>query len=165
MTLRLQPFASAAELRLANAALDAELLKVVDQVPEGHLHDEFSDEEWTLAMQLGHLAEFPRTFGRQLASWLRRERLVVGRVIDCDTDRADALRRATVRRLPDLVEELEASLVLLDATLGSLHNDHLVATVYDVTAGRQALTVFCDRYVLRHKIAHTAQLAATLRSL
>lgn len=165
MTLEQQPFASAADLRLTNAALDAELLRVVKDVPEGHFHDEFSDEAWTLAVQVGHLAEFPTTFGRQLRSWLGRERVVVGRIAECDPEREDALLRATVRRLPELVEELEASLALLSSVLAMLRDEHLTATVYDVAAGRQTLTVFLDRYLLSHKAEHTTQLGTTLRNL
>lgn len=158
----LQPYASAVEVRRRNAELDAELRALAYQVPERHLHDEFSEEAWTLAENLGHIAEFPAYFARQLNEWLDRTRVVVGRVADCDPDYSDALMRATEQRLAPLLEELEGSLAKLDEALARLTDDHLMATVHDVAHEREPLTSFLERYVIGHKAEHADQLRTWL---
>ena len=90
-----QPYSSALELVRRNEELDDELLTLAAAVPEEHLHDEFSDEGWTLAQHLGHLGEFPAFYARQLQEWLDGRRVVLGRVDEYDADYLDALERAT----------------------------------------------------------------------
>lgn len=160
-----EPYSSAAEVRRRNVDLDGWITGLVERVPERHLHDALPEGQWTLAEHLGHLAEFPATFSRQLDEWLRGERAVVGRVADYDTDRLDALVRATERRRAGLVAELATSLGRMVSVLARFTDDHLTAHVQDVTEGRVPLIRILDRYVLGHKQVHAESLAAALADL
>lgn len=156
---------SAVEVRRVNANLDATLLDLVRAIPERHLHDVLPEGHWTLAEHLGHLAEFPRTFARQLGEWVAGQRAVVGRRDASDTDFHDAVVRAAERRLADLVDELEASLAQLAGVLTTLTDDHLASTVEVMGEGRTPAIRFLGRSVLDHKRDRAAELSRQLADL
>jgi hypothetical protein len=160
----LQPglYDSATEVRRRNAELDAQLRALAKQIPESSLHDELSECRRTLAEQLGHLAESATFSNRQLDEWLAGHRIILGRVASVDPDFHDGMARATERRLQPLVDALEHSLQELDANLGRLHRGHLKATTHHVVFGREPLTSYLDRYVIRHKTAHARELKDAL---
>lgn len=161
----LQPYASAGEVRGRNARLDAEIRELAQQVPDQHLHDEFSDDDRTLAEKLGHLAELSTFFARQLDEWIDGRRMVVGRVAEHDPDHNDALARATLQQLPQLLASLDAALATMERTLARLCDDHLTATIQNVRYGREPLTSFLQRYVIGHKAAHAHELRHRLAEL
>lgn len=159
-----RPGAGAAAVRRYNAEIDKRLLALARRVPEGSLHDEFSDRPRTLAQQLGHLAEFPMFVGTQLEAWLDRRRVVMGRTTS-DADLNDALTRATELRLAPLLAWLEGALKKLDEILRRLHDEHLRAVIHTVEFGREPLTSYLDRSVVYHKLAHAGELEATLNEI
>lgn len=152
---------SAEAIRTRNAALDAELLGLFDDVPADRIHEFFGDE-WTLADNLAHIAEFPGYFAAQLEAWLAGDRVVIGRVAEHDADRNDALARAPKMELEQLRRAVEESFAALAAVLEQLQDAHLDATTQNVKYGEEPLTSYLDRYVVGHKAAHVTQLREAL---
>lgn len=156
---------SAEALRRRNAAMDARLFEILASVPEAHLHDEYPGVQRTLAEQLGHLGEFPLALAAQVNDWLASRRAVLGRVGECNADHADAIERATMRRLNDLTNEVHRAAETLADTLRRLSDDHVHTAVIHVSMGRMPLITFIEGEVIEHKAAHVDELARTLADL
>ncbi len=148
-------------IRARNAALDAELRATVADLPAGRLHADPGGGEWTLAEQLGHIAEFPRFFAPDLIRQLREEHPTIGRTSD-HPGRNAAVAAARGRTLPDLQAELDASLDRLAAALEEVRDEHLGRIARNRKYGPEPLSAFLDRYVIGHKAGHIKQLRETL---
>ncbi len=157
-------YSSADAVRERNAELDRQLRRLFDSAPPDRIQDDFGDE-WTVAHNLAHIAEFPAYFARQLREWIAGERVVIGRVAEYDADRNDAIVQAPDRRLDDLRAQAEASFQALSDALEGLKDHHLEATTHNVKYGEEPLTAFLDRYVVGHKTAHVEQLREALDRL
>lgn len=152
------------ELRRRNTDYDETLLELLDAAPAARIHDDFGDE-WTIAMNLAHIAEFPGYFARQLDQWIDGHRVVVGRVAEYDADRNDALARAPGLDLDDLRDWAQASFAALRKVLDRVRDEHLTAVTHNVKYGPEPLTDYLARYVVSHKAAHVRQLRAALEML
>jgi hypothetical protein len=159
-----QPYESAREVRDHNTELDEQLLALFDAVPADRIHENFGDE-WTVAHNLAHIAEFPAYFARQLHQWIDGERVVIGRVAEHDADRNDAVFRAPSRGFDELREQAETSFTALRDALESLEDHHLDEMTQNVKYGAEPFTAFLDRYVVGHKAAHVEQLRDALERL
>lgn len=153
--------AGADGLREHNARLDLEITELVDVLTDYHLGSRPDPDEWTLAENLAHMAEFPRYFARQLDEWLDSGRTLMGRVAEHSADRNDAIARAADLTMHRFREDILASFALLAAVLGRLTDDDLDRTVRNVKYGDEPLTSYLSRYMLGHKQAHLAQLRRT----
>lgn len=151
-------------IRDRNAELDAELLRLFDLVPEDRLHEPFGDD-WTLAHNLAHIAEFPRYFAVQLQQWFDGDRVVIGRVAEHDADRNDAIARAPDRTVVELRDAAVRSFAELSDVLEALTDEHVMATTHNVKYGEEPLRDYLQRYVVGHKAAHAEQLRAALEVL
>lgn len=150
--------AGAEALRARNAWLDAQLIELVDVVTDDQLPVRPDPQEWTLAENLAHIAEFPRYFARQLRGWLDSGRVVMGRVAEHSADRNDAIARATGRTVRTFREDIIESFAALGRELDRLTDADLDRSVRNVKYGDEPLTSYLNRYVVGHKEAHLAQL-------
>lgn len=155
---------TADEVRALNCALDAELLSMIEGVTEYELRVDAGDE-WSIDKNLGHIAEFPRYFARQLRQWLAGERIVLGRVAEYSADRNDAVVRSKNRPLDELVREARESFRQLSDVLEQLQDEHLDSMITNVKYGEERLSAFLDRYILGHKTAHVHQLRAAIEDV
>lgn len=153
---------SADEVRSLNRALDQQLRLLVRRIRPDDLSRSAVDGEWSVAENLGHLAEFPAYFARQLQQWLVGQRTVVGRVAEHSADRNDAIARAGDRPLVELLADFEASADALAEALEGLRDAHLDVPTVNVKYGQEPLRAFLARYVVGHKEAHVAQLRSAL---
>src|SRR5699024_9297860 len=112
-------------VRSLNGRLDAELLALFDEITPDELGVASGDVEWNLEENLGHIAEFPRYFARQLRQWFDGERVVIGRVAEHSADRNDAIVQARGRSLDEFRAEAETSFAELADVLGRLTDEHL----------------------------------------
>jgi hypothetical protein len=161
-----RPFVRIDDLLGAVRDQHVESHRAADTIVERHLHDEFSDHDHTFAEQLGLLIEHRTHLARQLEEWRDGRRWILGRgAADGDADIADALLRATELRLDALRGALDASAQRLQAVLRSLEDDHLRATVHDVTRGREPLAALITRAALDEEQAKLIALRQSLRDL
>lgn len=151
-------------IRDRNAQLDAQLLRLFDLVPEERVHEPFGDD-WTLAHNLAHIAEFPRYFALQLRAWFDGDRVMIGRVAEHDADRNDAIARAPDRSSAELREAAVRSFAELSDVLEALSDEHLMTTTCNVKYGEEPLRDYLQRYVVGHKAAHAEQLRGALETL
>jgi hypothetical protein len=152
---------TADEVRAENREHDAAFRELFARVPPDRLL-EGPEGEWTVAQNLGHIAEFPGYFARQLRSWIRGDQVVIGRVAEHDPQRNDAIARAPAEELRQLTARAEVAFGELEETLAELTDDHLTATTQNVKYGEEPLTNYLERYVVGHKRAHVDQLRRTL---
>ncbi|MQB00649.1 MAG: hypothetical protein GEU78_10205 [Actinobacteria bacterium] len=157
MSKQVQQHVTAGEVRERNRELDRELWAEIDAISPDELRVD-QGEEWSIDKNLGHIAEFPRYFARQLGQWLVGERTVLGRVAEYSADRNDAVVRSVDRPLEDLRQEVASSFVELAQVLERLEDEHLTRPTQNVKYGEEVLMAFLDRYVLGHKAAHLRQL-------
>jgi uncharacterized damage-inducible protein DinB len=150
-------------VRRANAELDERLRALLSRITADQL-GEGPDDGWTVAEQLGHIAEFPGYFARQLREWIAGERTVIGRVAEHDADRNDAVVRAPQRSLEELREQAERSFDAFAEALEELEDEHLTQDTHNVKYGTEPLSAFLTRYAVGHKAAHVEQLQATLEN-
>jgi uncharacterized damage-inducible protein DinB len=127
-------FVTADDVRRLNAELDARLVRLAGEIRPDELHVDPQNGEWTLAENLGHIAEFPRFFAPQLEAQLHDE----------------------------LRADLAASLDAFAAALVELRDDDLERVAENGKYGPESLAVFLDRYVISHKAAHVRQLRETI---
>lgn len=104
---------TADNLRALNADLGAQFLALFDEVEPDELHVAPATEEWSIDKNLGHIAEFPAYFARQLRQWLDGDRVVLGRVAEHSADRNDAVVRARNRSPEELRTRAEAAFAAL----------------------------------------------------
>lgn len=164
MNDRWEGLGSADAVRRRNEDLDRQLLGLFDAAPGERIHESFGDE-WTVARNLAHIAEFPRYFARQLREWIAGDRVVVGRVAEWDADRNDAIVQADQQELGTLRRAASDSFETMADALESLDDAHLEAPTHNVKYGQEPLTAFLDRYVVGHKVAHVSQLREALERL
>lgn len=155
---------TAAEVRARNSALDTELRAIAASIHPADLHRDPGNGQWTLAENLGHIAEFPRYFAGDLTLQMRAAGATVGRTQE-DADRNDAIAAARGRTLDDLRRELDTSLATLATTLDGLRDEHLTRMANNRRHGPEPLTAFLDRYIVGHKAAHIHQLRQTIATL
>lgn len=155
---------TADEVRRENARLDRELLALFERTPPERIHEDIGDE-WTVAHNLAHIAEFPGYFAHQLDEWISGDRVVMGRVAEHDADRNDALARAPQRTWSEMHETARRSFAELESILASLRDDHITASTRNVKYGEEPLHAYLGRYVVGHKAAHVEQLRAALDAL
>lgn len=153
---------SAGQLTNLAAALDEHIRAASSLVEERSLHDARSDDQATLAEQLGHLAQSLRFHAGQLEDWAAGRRYVLGRPAAGDADELDATEAASRRGLPGLLAELDDATTELRAALGRLTDEHLEAWLFDVEVGRCPAPSFVAA-VLAHAHGHAWQLADTAR--
>jgi uncharacterized damage-inducible protein DinB len=155
---------TADEVRARNAELDAQLLALIDQLDADQLHTDPATGEWTAAENLGHLAEFPRFFARDIEAQLAREGATVGRTHEHE-ERLAATAAAKSTGFDELRGEVQAAFAELARVLERLEDHHLPRIGNNRKYGPEPLTVFLDRYVLGHKAAHVRQLEELLDAL
>jgi uncharacterized damage-inducible protein DinB len=155
---------TADEVRARNAELDAALLALIDRLDPDELHTDPGTGEWTAAENLGHIAEFPRFFARDIDAQLAEEGATVGRTHEHE-ERLAAIAAAAGRTFDDLRAEIVASFDQLARVLERLDDHHLQRTGSNRKYGPEPLAVFLDRYVLGHKASHVRQLEALLDAL
>jgi uncharacterized damage-inducible protein DinB len=154
-------FVTADDVRRLNAELDARLVGLAGEIRPDELHVDPQNGEWTLAENLGHIAEFPRFFAPQLEAQLHEERPRVGRTHE-HAARLAAVEHAHDRDLDELRADLAASLDAFAAALVELRDDDLERVAENGKYGPESLAVFLDRYVISHKAAHVRQLRETI---
>ena len=155
---------TATDVRARNAALDHTIRTLASQVRADRLAFRPEGDGWTLAENLGHLAEFPSFFANQVSVQIRADRPTVGRTHE-HVARQEAISRAAALSLEQLRNEVDVSLAELGRVLESLHDEHLPKLAQNRRYGLEPLATFLDRYVLGHKAAHIVQLEETLRSV
>lgn len=155
---------TATGVRAHNAALDHTIRSLASQIPASRLAFQPEEGGWTLAENLGHLAEFPLFFASQVSLQMRVDRPIVGRTHE-HVARQEAISRAAARGVEQLRGEVDVSLAELDRVLEELHDEHLPKLAQNRRYGLEPLATFLDRYVLGHKAAHIVQLEETLRSV
>lgn len=161
MTTESPTFASAADVRSRNAALDEQLRTLAAGVRPDELHVDPRNGEWTLAENLAHIAEFPRFFAPQLLAQMREDRPRVGRTHEHE-GRLAAVASAPGRELDDLRDDMGASLRELAAHFTELRDEHLGKVAENGKYGPEPLSAFLDRYLIGHKAAHVRQLRETI---
>jgi uncharacterized damage-inducible protein DinB len=149
-----------------NRQLDDRLRELVAQAPTDRLHDEVGGGEWPLASNLGHIAEFPRFFGRELALVLDQPGIavMVGRTHE-HPERNAAVAGAAAKGHEELAREVDAALDDLGGVLDRLTDGDLQRIVTNRKYGPESLATYLQRYVLSHKAAHVDQLGRTLAAL
>lgn len=152
---------TADQVRAQNQAIDDELRELLDAIRPEHLSQAPTDE-WSVGENLGHLAEFPGYFARQLRAWIDGDQVVVGRVAEHDPSRNDAIVQAPERQLEELRAAITTGLAELTDTLARLHDVHLTTPTQNVKYGEEPLTAYLSRYVVGHKAAHVRQLREAL---
>ena len=155
-----QPLTAAA-VRTLNNELDAELMRLAEQITPDRLHVAPAAGEWTPAETLAHLAEFPRFFASDLARQLEAEGAEVGRTHE-HPGRNQAIASAPGLGRDDLMTSLSSALRELATTLEQLEDGHLGRIGNNRKYGPEPLATFLDRYVLGHKAGHVAQLRQAL---
>jgi DinB superfamily len=149
--------ATADGLRRLNDDLDQQLLAYLDQVeadPTPH-----TDDAWSTAQILAHVAEFSPFFTGQLAGWLSDRDQVVGRTTS-HTGRLAAVEPSRVATLTraGLEADLRAALAETRDVLAGLADADLTAPTQNVKYGTEPLTAFLSRYLVGHKQEHVDQL-------
>ncbi len=145
-------------LRGRNTWLDSQLVELVASIADEQLERHPDPQEWSLAENLAHIAEFPRYFARQLLEWLDSGRLVMGRVAEHSADRNDAIARAADHTVDGFRKQIDASCASLAGVLARLTDDDLNRPVRNVKYGDEPLADYLRRYVVAHKEAHLTQL-------
>lgn len=158
-----QELATAADVRRANADLDAALLHQIDQLDPARLtHPEPGAPEggaWTAAIVLGHLGEFPHFFAGELRRWRADPSAEVGRTVEAP-ERLRAVAAAHQRALPELRATFASAAADLADALELLTDADVTAPTQNRKYGAEPMTAFLDRYVIGHKRGHLAQLGA-----
>jgi uncharacterized damage-inducible protein DinB len=154
-------FATADDVRRLNRELDERLRALADEIQPEELHVDPCNGEWTLAENLGHIAEFPRFFAPQVTAQLREDHPRVGRTHEHE-ERLAAIAQARERDLAELRADLAVSFDSFAGTLTELRDDDLTRVAENGKYGPETLSVFLDRYVIGHKAAHVRQLRETI---
>jgi Mycothiol maleylpyruvate isomerase N-terminal domain len=151
----------AAAFRTLNHDLDVRILSLVDRLDPAQLHALSPDpvEEWSAAIVLAHLAEFPRFFAGELRRFLADPSAPIGRTHE-HPERLLAIEAASGGSLDDLRTAVGAAFADLALALEELTDEHLPMTTNNRRYGDEPLTAFLDRYVTGHKRGHLDQLAA-----
>jgi uncharacterized damage-inducible protein DinB len=157
-------YETADDVRRVNATLDRELLALAADITPDEVHTDPRNGEWTLAENLGHIAEFPRFFAPQIASQLAGDPAPVGRTHE-NPARLAAIEAARGRGLDDLRSDLATSLGDFAHTLEPLRDDDLARVTENSKYGPESLRQFLDRYVIGHKAAHVRQLRETIAAV
>ena len=152
---------TAEEVRARNKALDSELRELAARITPEQLHRTPSNDEWTPAENLAHLAEFARYFAADIERQLQQQGVTVGRTHE-HAERNAAVAAASGRTLDDLRYDLDDGLDTLATVLEGLRDEHLGRIAQNRAYGPEPLTTFLERYVLGHKAAHSRQLRETL---
>jgi len=139
-----------------NAALDAELTVLADDVTPDLLHASQGSARWTLAEQLGHIGEFPRFLAADLSAWLARGGQV-GRTHD-DSARLAAIAAAPSKSFSELRGALPPAFAALSAVLEEVTPDHLAVQMDHRVYGSEPLANYVSRDIIGHKRQHIAQL-------
>lgn len=149
-----------------NRQLDHRLRDLVAQAPADRLREDPGGGEWSLAENLGHIAEFPRFFGRELALVLDQPDVdvEVGRTHE-HPERNEAVAAAAGKGHEQLAREVDAALAELGGVLDRLTDHDLQRVVSNRKYGPESLATYLQRYVLNHKAAHIDQLGRTFAAL
>jgi len=143
-----------------NRDLDAELLALAAHITPETLHASQGAGRWTLAEQLGHIAEFPVFFAQDLADWLAHGG-PVGRT-HAHPARLAAVEGARTVSLDELVGRLTPAFEALARALAVLTPDQLASMMENRKYGREPFANYLARYILGHKAGHVRQLRRSL---
>lgn len=153
---------SANDLMRLNHELDQQLLAAAVALDPTRLDASAGDGEWTPRQTLGHLAEFPHFFAREIRRYLTDRTSVIGRTHE-HPDRLAAVDEHSNPRLD--IEDLIGAILLAQAdlveALGRLTVADLDSLTQNVKYGEEPLRAFLDRYVIGHKAGHLKQLRGT----
>lgn len=148
---------TAAEIRAANARLDADLLAEASLIDPARI-GWAPEGEWSAAQVLAHLGEFPHFFARELARWHEDPDAPVGRTHEHPVRLAAV--ESPAEELFDLTTAMQTAFTILVGSLNELDDADIEASTQNVKYGKEPLSAFLDRYVLAHKAGHLDQLRA-----
>jgi uncharacterized damage-inducible protein DinB len=135
-----------------------EFLQILDHASQQTLYHKASDDTWSLAEVLAHIANARQFFGREAARAAASPGARVGRTLQ-DAGRLAAVRDQGRDSAAALRNSLMTTHTDLMAALGKLSENDLKTTVEHVSPkfGRMTLGDFIQHFIVEHEQNHVGQ--------
>ena len=137
------------------------LLDMSERIDDATLYQRSTEQEWTMAENLVHIAEARQFFASEVQKALLTSGARVGRTIT-DHARVQNVLEHGYDSCDVITQKLVASYELVLQTLKPMHDDDLQKMVEHSKYGPQTLGAFIEHFIVEHDQAHVQQVRKLL---